>query len=246
MNAENTGGPSMTPPEQPESSKGIGPAWKIGLGIAAVVVIGILLFPLIQRPQTEATESAYEVNSPVGPSATPAEISAAPQTAEGQFELANTLYESGKLDAAVQAYQAAIQLNPNYQAAYANLGVVYYQQQKFDLAATQYKKSLELDPDDGDVAYNLGVLYLQQALSTNEQPDAQLLTKAVTQLQAARELSPDLAEPYFSLGVAYLVSEERAKAIESFETFLSFELDIDPRARQEAERYLTLLKDSPQ
>ena len=140
-----------------------------------------------------------------------------------------------------EAYQTAIELDPNYQAAYANLGVTYYQLQQFELAARQYEKAIELDPQDGDVAYNLGALYLQQALSQEEQPDPQLLNQAVTQLKQAQEISPNLAEPHFTLGVAYLALNDPIQARQSFETFLSLGAGQDTRAKQEAERYLEML-----
>lgn len=226
-----------------DKSPGIGLSWRLAAGAGALLIIAVLLLPVLWPAQNSSTPTAAD--APAEATATVVSTAAAstPDTAKGQFELGNSLYESGQLDQAVQAYLAAIKMDPNYQAAYANLGVVYYQQQKFDLAASQYEKALELNPDDGDVAYNLGVLYLQQALSKNQQPDPQLLNKAVSQLQQAQKLSPTLAEPYFSLGVAYLSLNESDKAIEAFEKFLSFDSKVDPRARQEAERYLKQLKE---
>lgn len=228
-----TGGSEEPPPR-------LGLTWKILLGAGALLVALALLVPVFRPISGPATPPpatlVAEAVSPVTP---------LPETAAARFELGNTRYESGQFDQAIQAYLAALELDPNYQAVYANLGVVYYQQQKFDLAASQYEKALELDPQDGEVAYNLGVLYLQQALSKNDQPDPQLLDKAVTQLQQAQEISPNLAEPHFSLGVAYLALNQPQQAKTAFETFLALDPQTDLRAKQEAERYLKLLQDAP-
>ncbi|RMF03857.1 MAG: tetratricopeptide repeat protein [Chloroflexi bacterium] len=211
------------------------------IGLVALVVIAVLAFPFFTGQSQPAPQTAPAANEPAELSAPQATAQANPNSAQAQFELGNSYYESGRFDDAVTAYQAAIELDPNYQAAYANLGVVYYQLQKFDLAATQYKKALEINPEDGDVAYNLGALYLQQALANSASPDTQLLQKSIAQLEKAREISPDLAEPYFSLGVAHMALNQRQEAIQAFDAYLTFDASTDSRARQEAERYLNIL-----
>ena len=232
-------------PESTEAPKA-GLVWRIGAGLLALVVIGLLVLPLLNNRSDSSPASS---SASVVPSPTPDDLLSAPEAAAqenpdsslAQFELGNAYYQAGRLESAVEAYQTAIDLDPNYQAAYANLGVTYYQLQQFELAARQYEKALELDPQDGDVAYNLGALYLQQALSQEAQPDPQLLNQAVAQLKEAQEISPNLAEPHFTLGVAYLALKEPAQARESFETFLSLGAGQDVRAKQEAERYLEML-----
>ncbi len=158
-------------------------------------------------------------------------------SAAAEFEDGNGYYKTGKLEEAAAAYQRAIELNPNYQDAYANLGVVYYRLEKFDLAETQYKKALTLKSSDGDTAYNLGALYLQQALMKGSPPDKEAFKRAINQLEQALTVSPNLYEPYFSLGVAYKTIGEKAKAIESFQKFLASNPQ-DSQAVQETNRYL--------
>lgn len=223
-------------PDEPASQKtGTPMNWRLIIIVIALVIIGILSYPLLQN-QSAATPAALQ------PEQSTETAPANPNSAEAQFELGNTHVRAGELAEAVAAYKQAIALDPNYQTAYANLGVVYYQQGQFDLAATQYEKALELDPNDGDVAYNLGALYLQQALSAGEEPDDQLLNQAIDQLERVKTLAPDLAEPYFGLGVAYTILNRNDEAIEAFETFLARDTGQDPRASQEAERYLQTLR----
>ncbi len=227
---------------EPEERKGFGLGWRIVVGIIAIVIIGVLAYPLIRQPDSNnKVEPAVpaEVQATVsGPEAT---AQANPESAESQFELGNAYYQARQWDQAITAYQKVIELDPNFQAAFANLGATYYQQSRFDLAASQYEKALELDSDDGESAYNLGAIYLQQALSQTEKPDLDLLNRAIDQIQKALEISPGLAEPHFSLGVAYMASNQKPEAVQSFETFLSLDTSQNSQARQDAERYLQLL-----
>jgi tetratricopeptide (TPR) repeat protein len=52
----------------------------------------------------------------------------------------------GRLDTAVQKYQAIIRLDDKLPAAYNNLGRLYYQQSRFEEAVRALKRALELDP----------------------------------------------------------------------------------------------------
>jgi len=229
---------------EPENSKSLGLGWRIVIGVIAIVVVGILAYPFIRErinedSQVLPTDPPQEQAAIAEPKAT---AQANPDSAEAQFELGNAYYQEGQWPLAVDAYQKALELNPNFQAAYANLGATYYQQVQFDLAASQYEKALELNTEDGESAYNLGAIYLQQALSQGEQPDLELLNNAIFQIEKALQITPELVEPHFSLGVAYMASNKRAEAIGELETFLSLDTSPESRARQDAERYLEVLR----
>jgi tetratricopeptide (TPR) repeat protein len=222
--------------------------WRLAMGLLAVVIVGVLVYPFIQQQLSGGEQANTPTTLPnLQPPAPDLEatLQADPNSPEAYFKLGNSYYEVGQWDQAVAAYQQAITLDPNYQAAYANLGVAYYQQQQFDLAISQYKKALELDQNDNEVAYNLGALYVQQALSSVDgQPDLDLLNQAVKQLEDVVGANPELAEPHFTLGVASWALNQNAEAIEAFETFLSLDKSgSGSQARQEAERYLQLLKE---
>lgn len=225
-------------------NQGLG--WRIIIAILALIVIGVLAYNQFAPKQAgpgpaPAISAIASPTAPTQVTAPEATALANPDSAQAQFELGNVYVKAAQWVQAQEAFQKAIELDPNFQGAYANLGVVYYQLDNLDLAATQYKKALELNPKDGDVAYNLGALYLQQALSNGPASDPELVNQAVTQLKQAIELKPDLAEPYFTLGVAYNILNQKDQAIAAFETFLARDTGRDPRAGQEAQRYLETL-----
>jgi tetratricopeptide (TPR) repeat protein len=235
--------PNLSGIPNPAETKRIGLGWRIIIAAVSLVIIVFLAYPLIQkRSQPTPNKDNLSSESQTVLTAPQATVQANPNSAKAQFDLGNAYVQAEQWTQAMVAYQKAIELDPNYQAAYANLGVVYYQQAQFDLAASQYEKALELNPNDGEVAYNLGALYLQQALMSDDQVNPNLLKQAITQLEQVRELTPDLAEPYFGLGVAYSILNRKEDAIQAFEAFLARDSGQDPRASQEAQRYLENLR----
>ena len=232
----------LTPP--PKDNK-VGLIWRIAIAVVALAIVAFLAYPLLQK-QLKRDDSSSNANLPPEVQVTVAPLQATsqadPNSAEAWFELGKAYYEVEQWEQAVDSFQKVIELDPNRQAAYANLGAVYHRQNELDLAAAQYEKALELNPDDGEVTYNLAALYLQKATQGGGQIDPDLLNQAIVQLNRALELSPDSAEPYFGLGVAYMALNQREKAIQAFETFLDRDTGQDPRAGQEAQRYLQVLR----
>jgi tetratricopeptide (TPR) repeat protein len=224
--------------------KNVGLIWRVVIIVAALVIIALLGYPLLQEQLKGDSNNNVDLPPEVQATVAPLQATAQanPDSAEAWFELGKAYYKVEQWDQAVAAFQKVIALDPNRQAAYANLGAVYHRQNKLDLAASQYEKALELNPDDGEVTYNLAALYIQKATQSGGQIDADLLNQAVVQLHRALELSPDSAEPYFGLGVAYTALNQREEAIQAFETFLDRDTGQDPRAGQEAQRYLQILR----
>ena len=56
----------------------------------------------------------------------------------------------------------AIQINPNYQAAYNNLGNVLKDQGDLTTAIDCFKIAIKLNPEDSGVHYNLGNAHQEQ------------------------------------------------------------------------------------
>lgn len=65
--------------------------------------------------------------------------------------LGNALAKTGDLKGAQQEYKIAIQLKPNYENAYYNLGVVLNEDGQINDAKYSLSKALELDPNDDRV-----------------------------------------------------------------------------------------------
>ena len=66
--------------------------------------------------------------------------------------LSKQAVETEQFDVAEKIFRQIIELYPNLEVGFKNLGFLYYIQQKFDIALPMLKKALELNPDDEAVS----------------------------------------------------------------------------------------------
>lgn len=72
-----------------------------------------------------------------------------------------SLQDHGKSEEAVQQYEAALKVQPQFHQAYNNIGVILQEQKRFETAMVIYDKALEINPSSAQVFKNKGVLYFQ-------------------------------------------------------------------------------------
>ena len=67
-----------------------------------------------------------------------------------------------KFDNAIESYQVALKLNPQYHLTLYNLGIVYHEKMEFEKAIFYYKKAIKHFPNYLDALFNLGFVYKQK------------------------------------------------------------------------------------
>jgi tetratricopeptide (TPR) repeat protein len=75
--------------------------------------------------------------------------------AQSGFEKGNDLYQKGKYDLAVKAYESVLKENKESAELYFNLGNCYYKLQQTAPAIYNYEKALVLDPSNKNVLNNI-------------------------------------------------------------------------------------------
>jgi tetratricopeptide (TPR) repeat protein len=95
-----------------------------------------------------------------------------------------TLFQEGKISEAIQQYEQALRLYPDYAKAHLNLGIALEQTGRAPEAIDQYEEALRLNPDYVKAHYNLAVA-LEHA---GRVPDA------IQHYEQALQGDPDLAE----------------------------------------------------
>ncbi|KAI9353404.1 hypothetical protein DFJ73DRAFT_776085 [Zopfochytrium polystomum] len=113
-------------------------------------------------------------------------------SADGFYNVGYCLYLSEQLEDAVQAWERAIELDPNHVSAHVNLAnVLALHLKKPERAVDHYREAVRLNPNDGEVQYNLGVVLdllgrLEEAVQTYEAAEKLGVEQAQKNLRNAR------------------------------------------------------------
>jgi len=121
----------------------------------------------------------------------------------------------GKLQEAAQAFDKAIQLKPDYAAAYSNRGVVLTDLGQLKEAVDSYNKAIQLKPDYAEAYSNRG----------NALRDLGQLEEAVRSCDKAIRLKPDYAEAYSNRGVALGDLGQLKEAVDSYNKAIQLKPD---------------------
>lgn len=140
--------------------------------------------------------------------------------------LGGYLYKEGRIEEAMQHYQKALQIDPNYVEALNNLGIALAAEGRFDEAIENYHKALQINPDFPSTLNNLGI-----ALAGRGQFD-----EAIENYRKAIQISPNYADALDNLGAALTVKGRFEEALEYYRQVLA----IDP-AFAEAQNNLGIL-----
>ncbi len=121
------------------------------------------------------------------------------QDATTFFSKGTEYLREGKFDEALTALTQAINLKPDYAAAYNNRGLTYYEKDASDTRSRDdYLMAIQLDPTNEEAKNNLGIFYFKQGDYTN----AKIYYTAALPSSQAQE-KPYHADVYNNLGVIY-------------------------------------------
>ena len=182
-----------------------------------------------------AEEAPIEVpNKNSNPPPYASELSDSELAAHGFFSIGCLLWEGGKAEKALSAYDPAIRLQPDYAEIYNNRGNIKNGLGSYDDALDDYDEAIRLNPNFAEAYSNRGSTKFRLG-----KHDA-----ALADLNAAIQLQPDFINAYANRGVAQL----GLKNID--EAKLDFQIALELAEHQEnnnlkiyVEKWLQELKD---
>ncbi|MBL8233601.1 MAG: tetratricopeptide repeat protein [Bryobacterales bacterium] len=122
---------------------------------------------------------------------------------EAMWKDAVSAHQQNRVDAAIAAYEAILELQPRFVPALSNLGAVLARQARFSEAAERYQEALRIDPSQQGVRLNLALAYYKQSL----------LPQAAAELETLRAADPKAQQATVLLADCYLRQGEYAKVI---------------------------------
>ena len=102
------------------------------------------------------------------------------------FERGNFRLAQEKYDGALEDFDKAIELKPDYAPAHSFRGYVYEEKGEFERAIANYNKAIALKPDYAEAYGNRGVTYSKKGE----------FDRALEDLTTAIKLKPNLVEAY--------------------------------------------------
>ncbi len=125
-----------------------------------------------------------------------------------------THQNNNNLDEAMQLYEMALELNPDFSNAYNNIGVIYDIKADYENAMRYYDLAIEKDPNSYIGWYNRGYTFLKQ----------DELDQGLTAIDKSISLNPNYPNAYYHRGWALLHLDQHEKAITAFKKAV----DLDP------------------
>jgi hypothetical protein len=103
---------------------------------------------------------------------------------------------------AIESFREVIAINPDYGAAYSNLGNVFYKIGRYDDAADSYRQAIRISPGVPSLYTKLGTILI--ILGEYKQ--------AIGAFNEAVKIDSKNGEAYFNLGIAYLLDGDKLAA----------------------------------
>ena len=130
---------------------------------------------------------------------------------EAFFNLGLAERRAGNLEAAIAAYQTALDQRQDYGAAQNNLGLAYAEAGEFSRARAMFAQLLHRDPQYAAAWLNLGKL-----LADQDRHD-----EAISTFRRALDARPGYPEARLNLGLAYRRTGELAEAVAIYEELVA-------------------------
>jgi tetratricopeptide (TPR) repeat protein len=115
--------------------------------------------------------------------------------------------QSGRVQEAIERYEHALRLKPDYADAHYNLGTVLEQAGRFQDAIGHFEQALRIKPDYATAHNNLGIALRQ----------LDRIQEAIGHFEQALRIKPDFATAHYNLGVALEQMGKVREAITHYE-----------------------------
>jgi tetratricopeptide (TPR) repeat protein len=129
---------------------------------------------------------------------------------QDRFLAAVQAEEAGERQCAIDLYEEILKLDPEYAAAYINLGTIQFHLRQYGLAEQLYRRATEADPE-----YVLAFFDLGNVLDELERPD-----ESIAAYRQAIALAPHYADAHYNLALACERQGKCRQALRHWQSYL--------------------------
>ncbi len=127
--------------------------------------------------------------------------------------MADYFRAKGQVDAAIDQYDIALELDPRFTWAHNNRGVAYYDKGGLNRAIQDFNKAISLDPKFAAAFNNRGMIYIDQ----ND------LDRAIQDYDQALSINPKYAIAYNGRGSAFFEKGDLDRAIKDYDQAIALD-----------------------
>ena len=133
-----------------------------------------------------------------------------PSSVQGRFLAAVQAEEAGEKQRAIALYEEILKIDPQYAAAYINLGTINFHLRQFARAEELYRRATEADPGYVLAFFDLG----------NVLDELQRLDESIAAYRRAVALAPRYADAHYNLALAYERTGEHRHARRHWQAYV--------------------------
>ena len=133
-------------------------------------------------------------------------VDKSPHEARPNYSIGLYYYKLGNFTQSTLNYNKALEINPDYIAAYVNRGINYDQEGNFVSALSDFNKAIEINPNVPEAYYSRGETYTKQ----------KDLPQALFNFNKAIEINPDYVEAYINRGSIYTMQGNFTEALSNY------------------------------
>ncbi len=142
--------------------------------------------------------------------------------------LANTFFNEGKIEEAINHFNEALRINPHYYDAYKNRGLCYFKHGQYHRAIEDLNKAILLRPDHASYYYYRGYVYDKIGQHQN----------AINDYSGTIRLKPDYADAYNNRGGVYFKIGQYKNTIDDYSEIIRLKPDYADAYNNRAFVYL--------